>query len=66
LGTRIAVLALAAAGLASAAELGPETRAAFDRYVRQAESRIEAQVRTKRFAPVRRKLHSAISSTINA
>jgi len=43
--TRIAVLALAAAGWVSAADLRPETRAAFDRYVRQAESRIEAQVR---------------------
>jgi hypothetical protein len=43
---RIEILALAAAGWACAAELGPETRAAFDRYVRQAESRVEAQVRT--------------------
>ena len=45
MGTRIAVLALAGAGWASAAELKPETRTAFDRYVRQAESRIEAQMR---------------------
>ena len=36
---------MAAASWASAAELRPETRAAFDRYVRQAESHIEAQVR---------------------
>jgi len=36
---------LAAAGLgAAAAELKPETRAAFERYVRQAETRFEAQV----------------------
>jgi hypothetical protein len=45
LGIRIAVLVLAAAGWVSAAELRPETRAAFDRYVRQAESRIDAKVR---------------------
>ena len=45
MGTRIAVLALAGAGWVSAADLGPEARAASDRYVRQAESRIEAQVR---------------------
>jgi hypothetical protein len=31
--------------LVSAAELRPETRAAFDRYVRRAKWRIEAQVR---------------------
>ena len=46
MGTRIAVLAAAATGWVSAAELRPETRAAFDRYIRQAESRIEAQVRS--------------------
>jgi hypothetical protein len=45
LGIRIAVLVLAAAGWVSAAELRPEIRAAFDRYVRQAESRIDAKVR---------------------
>ncbi|MCX6626290.1 MAG: hypothetical protein NTW28_01485, partial [Candidatus Solibacter sp.] len=45
MGTRIAVIVLATAGWVSATELRPETRAAFDRYVRQAESRIEAQVR---------------------
>jgi hypothetical protein len=44
-GTRIGLLVLVAAGWVSAAELTPETRAAFERYVRQAESRIETQGR---------------------
>jgi hypothetical protein len=43
---RIVVFALAGACCAAAAELKPETRAAFDRYVRQAEARIETQVRS--------------------
>ena len=45
MGIRIGLIVLAAAGWGSAAELAPETRAAFERYVRQAESRIEPQAR---------------------
>jgi len=45
LGRRILAFALAAAGWAAAAELKPETRAAFDRYIRRVESDVEAQTR---------------------
>jgi hypothetical protein len=44
LSTRIGLAALLAAGGAAGVELRPETRGAFEGYVRQAEARIEAQV----------------------
>ena len=40
-GTKLAILALSMAVRAPAVELKPETRAAFERYVREAESRIQ-------------------------